>query len=123
MRRACVILRRLPCACEGCYKLWSRQESEDDAMLPGQVVGLGRSVRTGAVLVLRFPRRQTPGRKGNSERGAAAGGSMAEEPDGHRFIQVRLRLICWFKAGYPQERPTAPSCLEVSSIRSTSEHA
>lgn len=69
-----------------------RKEGEDDgAMLPGQAVGVGRTVRAGALLVLRFPLLQTPPRQRHRGRGAEAGTSMAEEPDGHRFVQVRLR--------------------------------
>lgn len=66
-----------------------RERREDvGAMLPGKGVGVGRRVRAGFVLVLRFPRVQTTGRQRDSGRGASTGGSVAEEPDGHRFVQV-----------------------------------
>lgn len=63
LKRACVLLHRFRCACTGCYEPRNRQEGEDvGAMLPGQVVGVGRAVRAGALLVLHFPRLQTPWR-------------------------------------------------------------
>lgn len=93
-RRECALLHRGRRALAGYSevrgrKREDRKRQEDvGAMLPRKGVGVGRRVRAGFVLVLRFSRLQTPGRQRNRGRGAATGGSVAEEPDGHRFIQV-----------------------------------
>lgn len=100
----CIFLHRLRRALAGYFELrgGKRERREDvGAMLPGKGVGVGRRVRAGAVLVLRVSRVQTPGRQRNSGRGAATGGSVAEEPDGHRLVQVgvslgdNLRVLKW----------------------------
>lgn len=62
-------------------------------MLPGQAVGVGRPVRAGALLVLRLPGLQTAERQRNRAGGAEAGGRVAQEPDRHRFVQVRPKPV------------------------------
>lgn len=80
-------------------------------MLPGQVVGVGCAVRPGALLVLRFPRIQSPSRQRHCGRGAEAGGRVAQEPDGHRFVQVSLRtqvsVLC-LEIRFCNVRPSGP---------------
>lgn len=90
-RRECVLLHRVRRALAGYFELrGTKRERREDvgAKLPGKGVGVGRCVRAGFVLVSRFSRVPTPGRQRDSGRGAATGRSVAEEPDGHRRVQV-----------------------------------
>lgn len=63
-KRECVLLHRVRRALAGYFELRGRKRErreDDGAMLPGKGVGVGRRVRAGVVLVLRFSRVQTPG--------------------------------------------------------------
>lgn len=114
---ACAVPRRRPCAptvraAEEAARHKRRRKKKDvGEMLPGQVVGVGCAVRPGALLVLRFPRIQTPSRQRHCGRGAEAGGRVAQEPDGHRFVQVSLRtqvsVLC-LEIRFCNVRPSGP---------------